>query len=128
MQTSINMARLLRLGPALSIGVPMPRGLRLRCFAARGTVFVPDDRGAFVLREARCLERGRDAKLAQARLDSDLRRQCSVHRTLARNLEQSLPLLLAERSGDRDAAFYAVEQTVLGLAVGAVLGVDARVA
>src|SRR5687768_17959731 len=60
--------------------------------------------------------------------DVDLGAQGPVHRALVGDRDQCLALIIAERADQLDAALDAIEEAVLGLAVGAVGGVNAVVA
>ena len=51
-----------------------------------------------------------------------------MHRTHVGDLQQALALLRIERTLDLDLPLNAVDEPGLGLTVGAVLGVDARMA
>src|SRR5262249_14908084 len=60
----------------------------------------------------------------KSRLDIDLRFECTVNRALHSSLEQLNSLPLVELSGQFNFAINLIEHPFLGLAVGAVSGVD----
>src|SRR5437773_1565498 len=64
------------------------------------------------------------ASSRQPRADLDLRRERPVHRTHVGDLSEPPALLLGQPTGQHELALDLVELALLGLAVGAVRGVD----
>src|SRR5262249_26869687 len=63
----------------------------------------------------------------QARADVELRRQRPVHRASIRHLQEPRALLFVQRAADGYFPLDAIKHAFLGLALGAVDGVDLRV-